>query len=438
MARTEKAGASDVPVERGRTGRPGRAAAGAPPGRDIRDGVPSGRTGQPSGQGGPALMVVAGAACTSSSGMFIKLSEVGAGTAAFMRCALALAVLLPMAVAEYRRIGRRPLRLLALDVSAGVLLGLDYVCWVESIHDLGASIATLLLNVQLLVFPLLARVLTGVRLARHFWLTAPVLLLGLALAGGAIGEAEPGSDPASGVLYGTIAGVGFAGYLFLIRLGGEGGRPRRKGAAAGGGQSGRPAQPGRPARSEEPEKDAEGTGTDDGEGKGASTADGGSDADSGDGREAHAPARVPSTGRTERPGGTERTGRARHFVRSGRSRRFNTRSHTVTPVCASTAGAALSAGVLGALWTGVDLNPGWPAWGWLIPMAFLGQVLAWLLINPALPRLAPDKGATLLLLQPVLAVLFGVGFLGERPTPTQYAGCALVVLAVWRATRTDH
>ena len=112
--------------------------------------------------------------------------------------------------------------------------------------------------------------------------------------------------------------------------------------------------------------------------------------------------------------------------------------HTVLPVCTATLSAAVAAGVVGAFWTGVDLDPGLAAWGWLIPMALLGQVLAWLLINPALPRLAPDKGATLLLLQPILALLFGVGFLAERPTPTQYAGCALVVFAVWRTSRPDH
>ena len=123
-------------------------------------------------------MIVAGAACTSSSGMFIKLSGVNAGTAAFLRCAIALVVLAPLAFVEYRRLGARSPRLVGFDLAAGALLGLDYVCWVQSIHDLGASIATLLLNVQLVVFPLLTRMLTGVPLSRRFWLTAPVLLTG--------------------------------------------------------------------------------------------------------------------------------------------------------------------------------------------------------------------------------------------------------------------
>ncbi|MBR7678733.1 EamA family transporter, partial [Streptomyces daliensis] len=58
--------------------------------------------------------------------------------------------------------------------------------------------------------------------------------------------------------------------------------------------------------------------------------------------------------------------------------------------------------------------------------------------QPPAPARAPATGSTLLLLQPVMAIGFGIGFLGERPTLTQYAGCALVVLTVWRASRTDH
>lgn len=333
------------------------------PGHEERgsDGRAGGARGGGRTPPGPALMIVAGAACTSSSGMFIKLSGVNAGTAAFLRCALALLVLAPLAYAEYRRLGPRRSRLLGLDLAAGLLLGVDYVCWVHSIHALGASIATLLLNVQLVVFPLLARFLTGARLARRFWLTAPVLLTGVALASGALGRPEPGSDPLSGALFGTAAGVAFAGYLFLVRLGGDAGRPQ--------------------------EHAQHGTQTE-----------------------------------------------AQHGTQTGTQHR----PHTVLPVCASTLSAAVAAGVVGSLWTGIDPDPGWPAWGWLIPVALLGQVLAWLLINPSLPRLSPDKGATLLLLQPVLALLFGVGFLAERPTPTQYAGCALIVFAVWRASRSDH
>ncbi|MFI8851997.1 DMT family transporter [Streptomyces sp. 891-h] len=282
----------------------------------------------------PVALAVTASACISASAMFVKLSGVNAGTAAFLRCALALVALVPLALAERRRLGPRPARARLFDLTAGALLGVDFVCWAQSIHDVGSSIATVLLNIQIAVFPLLALVVTRTRPGARYWRTLPLLLAGVALASGAIGHPEPGSSPVSGVLYGTAAGVAFAGYLFLTRLGGG--------------------------------------------------------------------------------------------------------AHTVHPVCLSTLAAGITSGALGALWTGVDPAPGWGPLGWLAVMALFGQVLALVLMGPALARLAPVTSAALLLLQPVLALLLGVVFLGERPTPTQFAGCVLVVLAVWHTSRDAH
>ncbi|MFG2137619.1 DMT family transporter [Streptomyces sp. NPDC048650] len=279
------------------------------------------------------MAAVAGSACISASAVFMKLSGTNAGTAAFLRCALALVVLVPLAGREWRKVGARPLRYMAMDIGAGVLLGIDMVFWAAAVRTVGASVATVLLNLQVVVFPLLARLVSGAELSGRFVLMAPLMLVGVALASGAIGHPAPGSDPVAGVTFGTAAGVTYAGYLFLMRLGGG-------------------------------------------------------------------------------------------------------REHTVAPVCVSTMAAATAAAGLGSLWTGIDLTPGWPAWGWLIALALVGQVLAWLLITTALPRLMPHTGAALLLLQPVLAFGLGVA-IGERPTPTQAGGCALVVAAVWYHSRTS-
>lgn len=291
----------------------------------------------PAGAAGlnPMVSGIAASLCVSASAMFVKLSGVNAGTAAFWRCVLALLALVPFAVAERRRWGPRPVRGQVCDAAAGALLGVDFVFWAQSIHDVGSSIATVLLNVQIAVFPLLALVLTRVRPGARYWRTLPVLLLGVALASGAIGHPEPGSSPVTGVLYGAVAGVAFAGYLFLTRLGGGG-------------------------------------------------------------------------------------------------------PYLVHPVAVSTLTAGLTSGLTGALWTGVDLAPGWGPAGWLAVMALLGQALSLVLLGPALARLAPVTSAALLLLQPVLAVLLGVVFMAERPTLTQFAGCALVVLAVWHTSRDTH
>ncbi len=284
----------------------------------------------------PVVLAVVGSATTSATGVFVKLSGANTGTAAFLRCALALFVLVPMALVEIRRVGPRALRLVGLDLVAGLLLGVDYVFWVASIQHVGAGMATVLLNIQVVVFPLLAWVFLGDRAPLRFLLAVPVMLAGVALTAGVVGPgtgAAPGGDPWLGLLYGCAAGVTYAGYLFLSRL--------------GGGQG-----------------------------------------------------------------------------------------HTVTPVCVSTASAALAAGVLGALWSGIDLaSLDAMAWLWLAMLALTGQVLTWLLVGSALPRLTASTGAAILVLPPVLAVAMSAVFLGERVTPVQLGGCVLVVLAIWLSQR---
>ncbi|WP_017546059.1 DMT family transporter [Nocardiopsis prasina] len=284
----------------------------------------------------PVVLAIAGSATTSATGVFVKLSGANTGTAAFLRCALALFVLVPMALVELRRVGPRALRLVGLDLAAGLLLGVDYVLWVASIRHVGAGMATVLLNVQVVVFPLLAWVFLGDRAPLRFLLAVPLMLVGVALTAGVVGPgagAVAEGDPWLGLAYGCAAGVTYAGYLFLSRL--------------GGGQG-----------------------------------------------------------------------------------------HTVTPVCVSTTAAALAAGVLGALWSGIDLaSLDTMAWVWLALLALTGQVLTWLLVGSALPRLAASTGAAILVLPPVLAVAMGAVFLGERVTPVQLGGCVLVVLAIWLSQR---
>ncbi|MFE6613326.1 DMT family transporter [Amycolatopsis sp. NPDC057786] len=279
-----------------------------------------------------ALRITGGAACTSVSAGFAKLSGATPGTTAFLRCAIALAVLVPLAVREWGRVGPRPWRLVRFDLAAGVLLGVDYVFWVASIQDVGASIATVLINIQVVVFPLLTWLFLGSKPSGRFLALAPFMLIGVTMAAGVIGEAEPGTDPVGGIVFGTIAGIAYAGYLFFMRRG------------------------------------------------------------------------------------------------SGQG-------HAVFPVCASTAAACLAAAVVGGLWTGIDLDLEPSAWLWLIALALIGQVLAWLLIAGALSQVAPQVSAALLLLHPVLAVLFGVLALHERPTLTQLAGCLLVIVSVWAVSR---
>ena len=113
------------------------------------------------------------------------------------------------------------------------------------------------------------------------------------------------------------------------------------------------------------------------------------------------------------------------FVRlgAGAGQRF-------VPVAIATVGAAITSFVLGSCWQGVDLTPAPVALAWLALLAVVGQVIGWVLIASALPRLPSSTGASILLLQPVGAVLLAMLLLAERPAVIQLVGCAVVIGAV--------
>jgi drug/metabolite transporter (DMT)-like permease len=101
------------------------------------------------------------------------------------------------------------------------------------------------------------------------------------------------------------------------------------------------------------------------------------------------------------------------------------------------ASAAVVGLAVGAVWQGVTLAPGWRAIGWLALTAVGGQVLGWLLVALASPRLPSTVGAALLLLTPVGALILSALVTGERPTVVQLVGVALILVCAYLAsTRT--
>ncbi len=77
----------------------------------------------------------------------------------------------------------------------------------------------MLLNTQIVAFPLLARCLQGQRVTRAFLISAPMVLIGVALVGGLGQSGRTASLPITGVLMGGAAGVAYAAYLYVSRQG---------------------------------------------------------------------------------------------------------------------------------------------------------------------------------------------------------------------------
>ena len=140
-------------------------------------------------------------------------------TAAFYRCAYALPPLAVLALWERRRYGSRGWRPRLLAWAAGLFFAADLVLWHHSIAAVGAGLATVLGNVQVVLVPLAAWLLLSERPGARVVAAVPVVLVGVVLISGVVGEGAYGDDPALGVLFGVLTAVAYAGFLLVLRAG---------------------------------------------------------------------------------------------------------------------------------------------------------------------------------------------------------------------------
>jgi drug/metabolite transporter (DMT)-like permease len=178
------------------------------------------RRADPGAAGGgrsPVLLATLGAATISASAVLIKLANTGVASAAFYRCAFALPVLAVLAILEQRRRGGRPMAARAGAVLAGLFLGVDLVLWNHAINDVGAGIATVIGNLQVLFVTIAAWALFGERPGRRFLLALPVVLAGVVLVSGLIGARQTGTHPLAGIEYGLGTSIAYACFLLILR-----------------------------------------------------------------------------------------------------------------------------------------------------------------------------------------------------------------------------
>ena len=158
-----------------------------------------------------------GAACISASAVLVALAHTGPATAAFYRCFLALPVLILLAIAEQRRLGPRLPRARLGALAAGGFLAADLVLWNHTIADVGAGIATVLGNLQVLFVMAAAWVLLRERPARSFLIGLPVVMAGVALVSGLAGAGAGDSHPLAGIVFGIGTSAAYAAFLLIMR-----------------------------------------------------------------------------------------------------------------------------------------------------------------------------------------------------------------------------
>jgi drug/metabolite transporter (DMT)-like permease len=163
---------------------------------------------------------VLGALTIAFSSILVKLSHASPSTAAIFRCAYALPVLGLLASREDRRLGSRPWRERRTALAAGVFFAADLMLWHRSIADVGAGLATVLANIQVVLVPLVAWMVLAERPGRRVLAALPVALLGVLLISGALEHGAYGRNPTRGAIYGVGAGVAYVGFLLLLRRSG--------------------------------------------------------------------------------------------------------------------------------------------------------------------------------------------------------------------------
>jgi drug/metabolite transporter (DMT)-like permease len=159
--------------------------------------------------------------CISFSGIFYLWADVSPSTGTFYRAVFGLPLLGAVAFAERRRFGPLPRRAVRLAAIAGIFFAGDLTFWHHAIEYVGAGLATVLGNLQVLVVGVVAWVVFGERPTRNMLLALPVVLLGVVLISGVIGSGAYGADPTLGALLGIATALCYAGYLLVIRLGGR-------------------------------------------------------------------------------------------------------------------------------------------------------------------------------------------------------------------------
>jgi drug/metabolite transporter (DMT)-like permease len=167
----------------------------------------------------PVLAGALGAFVIAFSAILVRLSEVTPVTAAFFRCAYALPLLGLLAWMERRRYGRRPRRERLLTLGAGVLFAADLIFWHYSIEAVGAGLATVLGNIQVVLVGLLAWAALGERPTNRTLASIPIVFFGVVLISGVVGAGAYGEDPALGVVYGVLTAIAYALFILVLRQG---------------------------------------------------------------------------------------------------------------------------------------------------------------------------------------------------------------------------
>jgi drug/metabolite transporter (DMT)-like permease len=165
----------------------------------------------------PRVTALLGALSISFSGVLYLYAAVSPETASFFRCLWGLPILVLAASFERRERGPMARTSIWLSMFAGVLFAGDLVFWHHTIDAVGAGLATVLGNLQVVVVAVAAWLLFGERPSARTLVALPIVLSGVVFIAGVLGGQAYGRDPTLGVFLGALTALSYGSYLIVIR-----------------------------------------------------------------------------------------------------------------------------------------------------------------------------------------------------------------------------
>ena len=167
----------------------------------------------------PIAAALVGAIGIAFSGIIYVKADVSPETGAFFRCLFAVPPLWFLLRFEDRALGKRERRQRAFAWLAGAFLAVDLLFWHHAIEAVGAGLATVLANTQVVLVGLVAWALLGERPARSALAAIPLAAVGVVFISGVLEDGAYGDDPLLGAVLGLLAGVCYTGFLLALRHG---------------------------------------------------------------------------------------------------------------------------------------------------------------------------------------------------------------------------
>lgn len=159
----------------------------------------------------------------SFSALVVVMADVTPITAAIFRGAYAVPLLLVLRLV-WRHRDQRSARLRWMGFVAGAFLATDLVLWHQSIELIGAGLATVIANVQVVFVGLYSWVVYRERPTPRTLVCGAIVFLGVALTSG-LGRADAfGTDPARGAVLAVGAGLAYTFFLLMLRQSNPGGK----------------------------------------------------------------------------------------------------------------------------------------------------------------------------------------------------------------------